>query len=482
MNVTEGQDEFPPGQERVFDDNRYFRYRPMVTEDGEDIRLVCLYPGRYRDSIRCDILHANFGSDIEYEALSYTWATEDGDAILSEQIDCAYIGDTQTQRLMVTVNCASALRRLRNAFEERILWVDAIAIDQSDREERNHQVGLMDRIYSTASQVVAYLGEEDLGFTSPGLWSDDSRRRMAMEKLFAKRWVSRVWVIQEVALAQRVMMVTGEVSCHLDAGLLSRIRARARAYRLQVPGPLAWDPMVNATRDLLTLLDMSRNCHSTDPRDKVYGLLGLTGERLQDLIKVDYSESVEEVLTRTATAIIICQEELHILAYASSDPTFLIAGARLPSWVPDWTQPNNTTPARHQLQHRAIGPWKSLDKHSGSQATYSTAMDWKKVVQVPSSWPTTTDLLPSLTVRAHCIGTIDSICQHNDGETMKWKTAQAFGSGLKALVSEDVSPLMWPHHYQWLLQSPSELVVSSPYEERRKLALPDTLSWAQRWS
>lgn len=229
---------------------RYFHYRPLNYTDGEDIRLLCLHPGSFHDPIRCDLFHASLEFEIEYEAVSYTWATEDGDASLSERIACGYVGELEAADLAVTKNCFSALRRLRDTSHERMLWMDAISIDQSNREERNHQIELMARIYSLAWQVLVYLGEEDLGFGSRGLWSDSEKRLLALKKLFAKRWASRVWVIQEFALAQRVMMITGDVACHMDADLLTRIRGRARAYGLYVPGPLAWDPTLNASTKL----------------------------------------------------------------------------------------------------------------------------------------------------------------------------------------------------------------------------------------
>lgn len=313
-----------------------FRYRPLDADQGEDIRLITLNPGSVHDPIRCDIFHVPFGLGIQYESLSYTWADEHGDAQLSERIECAYLEETQYRPFMITKNCAAALRRLRNLSGERILWVDAIAIDQSNETERSHQVGLMAQIYSNASQVIAYLGEDPLGFTEPGLWVDDQRRRAALEKLFSRRWVSRIWVIQEVALAQQVLLVMGPESCLLNDALSSRIRARARLYGLRVPGPLAWDPMVNSTREMLHLLDMARHCHSSEPRDKIYGLIGLASESFRAMLNVNYSHSIEEVLTRTAEAIIICQEDLNILAYASLETHIGPSARRLPSWAPDW--------------------------------------------------------------------------------------------------------------------------------------------------
>ena len=65
----------------------------------------------------------------EYEALSYTWATENGDTTLSSTVNC------EGAAIQVTNNCEDALRRLRNRDGERILWVDAICINQRDDRE-----------------------------------------------------------------------------------------------------------------------------------------------------------------------------------------------------------------------------------------------------------------------------------------------------------------------------------------------------------
>jgi hypothetical protein len=73
----------------------------------------------------------------------------------------------------------------------------------------------------------------------------------------------------------------------------------------------------------------------TTLRAEVYGLMGFTGEHLRSLIKIDYSSSVEEVLTSAAAAIIIAREDLDILAYASSSLGPKHANGRLPTWVPD---------------------------------------------------------------------------------------------------------------------------------------------------
>ncbi|KAH7396120.1 heterokaryon incompatibility protein-domain-containing protein, partial [Pyrenochaeta sp. MPI-SDFR-AT-0127] len=41
----------------------------------------------------------------------------------------------------------------------RVLWVDAICINQTDNDERSKQVAIMGEIYNRAIKVFAWLGE-----------------------------------------------------------------------------------------------------------------------------------------------------------------------------------------------------------------------------------------------------------------------------------------------------------------------------------
>jgi hypothetical protein len=49
---------------------------------------------------------------------------------------------------------------LRDPVFERVLWCDAICINQQDEEEKVYQVGSMAKIYGFARRVVVWLGEE----------------------------------------------------------------------------------------------------------------------------------------------------------------------------------------------------------------------------------------------------------------------------------------------------------------------------------
>jgi len=88
-----------------------------------------------------------------YEALSYVWGpfNSPDDPDLIQLNDCGF---------EVTTNLWRALYALRHETKDRVLWIDAICINQGDLEERSSQVQLMRDVYRKARSVVVWLGEE----------------------------------------------------------------------------------------------------------------------------------------------------------------------------------------------------------------------------------------------------------------------------------------------------------------------------------
>ena len=93
--------------------------------------------------------------DQNYHALSYTW----GSNVLDHRITVVS-GESQ-QTLPITENAHTALRHIRHSNSVRLLWVDAICINQQDVEERNDQVARMADIYKSAEKVIVWLGPEE---------------------------------------------------------------------------------------------------------------------------------------------------------------------------------------------------------------------------------------------------------------------------------------------------------------------------------
>ena len=107
---------------------------------SKEIRLIELLPGREDEPISCIFHRYTLGSpDLEYTALSYTW------------------GDPKSPKYKILIdnhafnvrqNLWHFLKQGRQFGRYGLLWIDAISVDQSDINERNHQVALMRDIYS----------------------------------------------------------------------------------------------------------------------------------------------------------------------------------------------------------------------------------------------------------------------------------------------------------------------------------------------
>jgi hypothetical protein len=118
--------------------------------DGPHIRVLLLYANENIDApIRFSLETHPLESPREYEALSYVW----GDP--SDAVTARY----KSQDIRIGRNLVIALQYLRRRDSARILWVDALCINQSDFRERASQVLLMGQIYRTAKSTIIWLGE-----------------------------------------------------------------------------------------------------------------------------------------------------------------------------------------------------------------------------------------------------------------------------------------------------------------------------------
>lgn len=84
--------------------------------------------------------------------------------------------------------------------------------------------------------------------------------------------------------------------------------------------------------DLITLLEQSHPFRASDPRDKVYALLGLAADRGEIGLPVDYTCTAEQLYINVASAILGNRPEIEFL-YNNLERKSL----SLPSWVPDWS-------------------------------------------------------------------------------------------------------------------------------------------------
>lgn len=321
-----------------------FEHAPLSGSDA--FRTVILRPAAEAGSfIECDLVTSDLSFTADYEALSYVW----GDYSVPKYIKL------DGKVFQVTPNLYEALLVLQLPSKPRHLWIDAICINQHDVKERNQQVTRMGDIYMKASQVVIWLGqagedshlfyqhlanikdmESSCAFRSRMDWVPrqyEVPTLVAFQRLCQRPWFFRTWVIQEKGLSKKAIVCCGSDSATWGEFFrwasfeevyhpVRGVDYRSRAFQLREMRP-STEPTTYQT-----VLSYSQFCQATDPKDKVYGILGLLKP---GLFKVEYELDVQEIYCNFARAIIQENSNVHILNLFGT--THTLPG--LPSWVPD---------------------------------------------------------------------------------------------------------------------------------------------------
>lgn len=369
--------------------------------DGDPIRLLHLLPGKWQDPIRCFLEIVKLSDESIFEALSYTWGASN---------DQRTIVVGEQPRFPVTDNAFSALRRFRYEDRPRVLWIDAICIDQGYLSERMQQVRMMGKIYSGARRCLVWLGdasnssndvtiiEKNQGIPRDGIV--DVALLKALDHIYwwAKpRWWERVWVVQETVLSRRVLVCFG--SFQIDWGDFcwevmhisnpempdwTGERAYPRKYITSHDYPIPesmierFDTLAHlrtlfhcdgSIGPLRTARTRMLNAACGDPRDKVYGVLGMIDQRQAKLIDPDYTRPWVEVFAR-ATYVCISEEQSFNILFLKDETNH--DWTALPSWTVNFS---NTTVFRWE-HIETIGPvgwnsWTNADLTSEFRVTLS---------------------------------------------------------------------------------------------------------------
>jgi hypothetical protein len=366
---------------------------------------VTLSSGNFEDDILCSLSKVSLDDKPFYEALSYVW----GDRRITRRI---FI-DGISKR--VTMNLEIALRHLRYVSQPRVLWIDAICINQRNIAERSVQVMHMGEVYKRATGVVAWLGEEssdsNLAFDALNAlptnivqhWDPQKNAELdmtvlepkytsAIRSLLLRPWWHRIWTVQESILGPAMLLmcgkreVTADTSCSLAFSYSYHSRACCRGFLLKhLKQDAFWDlgggidilhdlgswQNEGYSRRLVTLLAQFRSRSCLDPRDKVYGTLGLCIGDEGKLIAPDYTLPVSVVYEQVIFKMIERSRSLAVFSQIcprSIKSTGMFAG-KLPSWVPDWTleMTKDQLAVLHIRQDRATFDFKA------SASTFTSA-------------------------------------------------------------------------------------------------------------
>ncbi|KAF4427476.1 Heterokaryon incompatibility 6 OR allele [Fusarium acutatum] len=231
-----------------------------------EIRLLDLYPsqGLVDSRLIGRLYTTSIESPSPYIALSYVWGLGDK----TQSIDVSTLNDDEETFILITESLETALQHFRKPDEVITLWIDQICINQADNKEKSQQVAMMGSIYSSATQVLVWLGPAQDGSDElMGVWqsigqkseefglesymtpqsyylistlgrskdpSDETAVRfqsllantveaftpllktMTLKRWFERPYFSRVWIIQEFCLCPSTVFVCGSKTIPVD--------------------------------------------------------------------------------------------------------------------------------------------------------------------------------------------------------------------------------------------------------------------------
>jgi hypothetical protein len=309
--------------------------------DRSQIRILQLFPANRDEPLTATII-VQQPQEHQYEALSYVWGPPEHKASII--IDGHYVS--------ITDNLHAALYHLRFSSYPRHLWVDALCINQEDSRDKIHFLARMGQIYSQAAQVCIWIGHEsptstlalsairdcvnnlevsdrfsqeynvNTGGLQHPLSSQDGidPARNAILELMQRPWFSRLWVIQEIAMAKKATLHCGRDSMAWQdfedaVAILESIDIKSRQQKLLVNhgaldyGFRARDAgrLVNilsyvvrkyedgrVAERLMPLEDLVsgefQHFKCTDGRDRVYAVLGLAKDAWAVTIKDEWDQ------------------------------------------------------------------------------------------------------------------------------------------------------------------------------------------------
>ncbi|KAJ4368410.1 hypothetical protein N0V83_006767 [Neocucurbitaria cava] len=348
-------------------------YKPL-DDSKREIRLLHLQPGDDEAELTCFFSLVSLDDKPDYEAVSYVW----GDSLDRRRINV----EDAKEPVPITRNLHSALHGLRLQDRERILWADALCINQQDLEERACQVAIMAAVFGQASRVLAYLGDDwdgcdlamkairqlgedptmhlfsymDHGLSIDGIGFESLALLDVVSRFLDTPWITRVWTVQEYSVAKEVTFLYGNSAisaaavlgmclgtaqhtwscCSFPSQPFTRIAAHLDAMQRWSSLKMKCSTLQTKTYvdpvSCLMDLELFRDRLATDPRDKVYSLLGITRPSWAALIQPDYSIEPGETFMRAAIADLQITGHLHFLNFC-----YMSSRSSRPSWVPDWT-------------------------------------------------------------------------------------------------------------------------------------------------
>jgi hypothetical protein len=161
------------------------------------------------------------------------------------------------------------------------------------------------------------------------------------DKYLLRVWWKRLWCVQEFMLSPRVpKIMIGPHSVAWSDFVAVSGKIINPLFRWHAGDLEQWQA-ANRKRSLLELLRITSTSFAcTDPRDRIFALLGITNDA--DLsIRADYTKTAEDVYTEATMYLINAENNIDMLL----DQRTSRRTSSLPTWIPDFMNLKNSTEA-----------------------------------------------------------------------------------------------------------------------------------------
>lgn len=268
-----------------------YEYQPLNTPST--IGLIKIHPYLIDGSVACILHDFEQAQAPSYIALSYLWGDPKptGKIQLGEHLNMTHVHPLHENLLQFLI-----CKWKQNDFN-LFFWTDSLCLNQADIDEKSQQVPRMRKIYEGAQEVSVWLGHDDVRERKlraicnlhcalknqhqfecgENLQQLERKARKATYHLLLLPYWTRVWIVQEVALARSARVACGSESLDLDDfdRMIRRTGGGASyfyfsVYELRKKG---------GQRPLWRLLKSFHRARCSRPVDGLYGLLGLANER-----------------------------------------------------------------------------------------------------------------------------------------------------------------------------------------------------------
>ncbi|RBA20656.1 hypothetical protein FPRO05_08103 [Fusarium proliferatum] len=387
-------------------------YTPLPSPSH--IRVLSIQPGVNEDTLVAsfELLDLN-AANIRFEAISYQWS-EGGGQKASMRL--------RGEKISINAYLRRILLHLRLEQHIRVVWADALCINQSDHAERLQQVSIMQRIYSQAFRVIGFVGKDyirasmcfnaikaltsawfevrkTLGRNNMSSSAPDNIYGCVMNEasmcriveVFQSGYWKRLWVVQELVSSRGAVIRWGkaEISWTLLGLATTLIRNNKSLMTMfnrinkskRSPGPFqggldARTGLMNAyfmyrmsstqfrgdSMSCLDVLRLTRNFDVSERLDRIYAILGLPSQHTgpgRTSIPPDYRLLPDGLYSRVFYWVYQTHDNpLEILSAVRHTTLFY---PDFPTWIPRWhVRPIRSIGISHRasMKFDASAGWK----------------------------------------------------------------------------------------------------------------------------